>query len=142
MEHLTTAFQALLTMALAALPVMAAVLAVRLLLRKAPRRFAYLLWAVVAFRLLCPVSVESPVGLVLLFPPAILHEASITFLGFGLSPEQPAIGIILSESMRYLSMGKWWLALFPGALLVVTVALFDYMGRCLRRLTDVHSLHA
>ena len=38
MEHLTTAFQALLTMALAALPVLAAVLAARLLLWKAPRR--------------------------------------------------------------------------------------------------------
>ena len=63
MELLTTAFQTLLTMALAALPVMAAVLAVRLALRRAPRRFAYVLWAVVAFRLLCPVSVESPVGL-------------------------------------------------------------------------------
>lgn len=63
MEYLTTAFQTLLTMALAALPVMAAVLAVRLLLRKAPRRFVYVLWAVVAFRLLCPVSVTSPVGL-------------------------------------------------------------------------------
>ena len=54
------------------------------------------------------------VGVVLMFPHAILHEAGITFLGFGLSPEQPAIGIILSESMSYLSMGRWWLALFPG----------------------------
>ena len=35
------------------------------------------------------------VGLVLLFPHAILHESGITFLGFGLSNEQPAIGIIL-----------------------------------------------
>ena len=64
MEHLTTVFQTLLTMALTALPVMAAVLAARFLLRKAPRRFAYVLWAVVAFRLVCPVSVTSPVGLV------------------------------------------------------------------------------
>ena len=40
------------------------------------------------------------VGFVLLFPHAILHESAITFLGFGLSPEQPAIGIILSESMK------------------------------------------
>ena len=54
-------------------------------------------------------------GLILLFPHAILHEASVTFLGFGLSSEQPAIGVILSESMRYLTTGKWWLALFPGA---------------------------
>lgn len=65
------------------------------------------------------------VGLVLLFPHAILHESSITFLGFGLSTEQPAIGVILSESMRYLIMGKWWLAVFPGMMLVLTVVLFE-----------------
>ena len=47
------------------------------------------------------------VGLVLMFPHAILHESSITFLGFGLSSEQPAIGVILSESMKYLVTGKY-----------------------------------
>ena len=46
------------------------------------------------------------VGMVLLFPHAILHEASITFLGFRLPPEQPAVGVILSESMKYLVMGE------------------------------------
>jgi peptide/nickel transport system permease protein len=76
------------------------------------------------------------VGLVLLFPHAILHEASITFLGFGLPPEQPAIGIILSESMSYLSAGYWWLALFPGIALVATVLLFDRAGSNLRRIID------
>ena len=81
------------------------------------------------------------VGLILLFPHAILHEASITFLGFGLSPEQPAIGVILSESMKYLAMGKWWLALFPGLLLVLTVVLFDVAGESLRRLLDPGSAH-
>lgn len=81
------------------------------------------------------------VGLILLFPHAILHEASITFLGFGLSPEQPAIGVILSESMQYLAMGKWWLALFPGLLLVLTVALFDVAGESLRKLLDPGSAH-
>lgn len=81
------------------------------------------------------------VGVVLLFPHAILHEASITFLGFGLSPEQPAIGVILSESMQYLAMGKWWLALFPGLLLVAVVMMFDFLGKSLRRLTDPASAH-
>lgn len=81
------------------------------------------------------------VGLILLFPHAILHEASITFLGFGLSPEQPAIGVILSESMQYLAMGKWWLALFPGLLLVLTVVLFDVAGESLRKLLDPGSAH-
>ena len=81
------------------------------------------------------------VGLILTFPHAILHEASITFLGFGLSPEQPAIGIILSESMKYLAMGRWWLALFPGLFLVFTVMLFDVAGESLRKLLDPGSAH-
>lgn len=82
------------------------------------------------------------VGLILLFPHAILHEASVTFLGFGLSPEKPAIGRILSESMSYLSTGKWWLALFPGAALVLVVVLFNRIGNGLRILLDPSSAHA
>lgn len=73
------------------------------------------------------------VGFVLLFPHAILHESAITFLGFGLSPEQPAIGIILSESMKYLSTGMWWLVLFPGISLIAIVAIFDALGNNLRK---------
>lgn len=79
------------------------------------------------------------VGMILLFPHAILHEAAITFLGFGLSPDYPAIGIILSESMRYLTSGIWWLAVFPGAALVACVLLFDICGTSLRKLVDPNS---
>ena len=81
------------------------------------------------------------VGLVLMFPHAILHESSITFLGFGLSTEQPAIGIVLSEAMQYLITGKWWLALFPGLLLVFTVVLFYILGESLRKMLDPGSIH-
>jgi len=79
------------------------------------------------------------VGLVLMLPHAILHEASISFLGFGLSPEQPAIGIILSESMRYLSAGMWWLAVLPGLVLVLIVLLVDQLGEQLRMIIDPYS---
>ena len=79
------------------------------------------------------------VGLILTFPHAILHEASISFLGFGLPPEQPAIGIILSESMKYLSTGMWWSAVFPGLLLVLNVLLVDKLGDQLRRILDPSS---
>jgi len=68
------------------------------------------------------------VGVVLLFPHAILHEAAITFLGFGIPPDQPAIGIILSEAMGYLNTGMWWLAVFPGLVLVIIVRIFDKLG--------------
>lgn len=79
------------------------------------------------------------VGLVLLFPHAILHEASVSFLGYGLPPEQPAIGIILSESMSYLSSGMWWTAVFPGLLLLLIVLLVDRLGDQLRMILDPYS---
>ena len=76
------------------------------------------------------------VGTILIFPHAIMHEASVTFLGFGLSPHEPAIGIILSESMKYLATGNWWLALFPGLSLLIIVLLFDIAGENVKRLLD------
>lgn len=82
------------------------------------------------------------VGLILLFPHAVLHEASITFLGFGLSPEQPAIGVILSEAMGYLTSGSWWLAVFPGLALLLVVLLFDRAGALLRRLVTPEGVQA
>ena len=94
----------------------------------------------IALRHMVPyVLPQFVVGLILLFPHAILHEASITFLGFGLPPEQPAIGVILSESMSYLSTGSWWLAVFPGLALMATVLLFDVAGQNLRKLVDPHT---
>lgn len=94
----------------------------------------------IALRHMVPyVLPQFVVGLILLFPHAILHEAAITFLGFGLPPEQPAIGVILSESMSYLSTGAWWLAVFPGLALMATVLLFDVAGQSLRKLVDPHT---
>lgn len=80
------------------------------------------------------------VGCVLTFPHAILHEASITFLGFGLSPDEPAIGVILSEAMGYLTAGAWWLTVLPGAALVVCVLLFDHLGTLLRRMLGARTV--
>lgn len=79
------------------------------------------------------------VGTILIFPHAIMHEAGITFLGFGLSPHEPAIGIILSESMKYLATGNWWLALFPGIALLIVVLLFDIAGENIKKLLDPSS---
>lgn len=76
------------------------------------------------------------VGIVLIFPHAILHEASVTFLGFGLQSHEPAIGIILSEAMKYLTSGKWWLAFFPGLSLVLVSMMMDNMGKKIGKLID------
>ena len=76
------------------------------------------------------------VGVLLLFPHAIMHEASITFLGFGLSADVPAIGVILSEAMKHIATGKWYLAVFPGIMLLIVVILFDVIGENLKRLNN------
>ncbi len=79
------------------------------------------------------------VGLVLMFPHAILHESAISFLGYGLPPEQSAIGIILAESMKHLSAGMWWPAVFPGATLLLIVLLIDKLGDHLKTILDPYS---
>ncbi|WP_407424102.1 ABC transporter permease [Methanobrevibacter sp.] len=76
------------------------------------------------------------VGVILMFPHAIMHEAAITFLGFGLPPHEPAIGVILAESMHYLSSGYWWLAFYPGMCLLIVVLLFDFIGENVEKLLN------
>lgn len=76
------------------------------------------------------------VNTVVIFPHAILHEASVTFLGFGLPPHEPAIGVILSESMKYLTSGQWWLAFFPGLSLVLISMMVDRIGKNLEKIIN------
>ena len=80
------------------------------------------------------------VGTILLFPHAILHESALTFLGFGLPLDSPAIGAILSSSMKYLATGAWWLALFPGLMMVAIVLLTFSLGDDIKKLTDPHTV--
>ena len=98
-------------------------------------------WWITVHHILPHMVPQFLIGLILMFPHAIMHESSLTFLGFGLPPEEPAIGIILSESMKYLSTGMWWLAFFPGLMLVIIVLLFDRLGENLKKILDPYSAH-
>lgn len=83
------------------------------------------------------------VGTLLLMPHAVLHEAGMTFLGFGLEPTRPAIGILLAEAMQSISAGHWWLGVFPGLVLVLAVALIARIGAAFGRLAgNRHAGHA
>lgn len=93
-------------------------------------------WWIATRHILPHIVPQFSIGLILLFPHAILHAAALTFLGFGLSPHNPSIGILLAESMRHLSTGYWWLAILPGLSLVVTVKVFDVIGNNLRMVSD------
>lgn len=93
-------------------------------------------WWILRNHLLPHLVPQLLTGLILMFPHAILHEAAVSFLGFGLPPEQSAIGIILAESMRYLSVGMWWPAVLPGLTLVCCVLAIDKLGNSLDMLTS------
>ena len=68
LSFLTSLFRQVLTMSLTAVPVLAVILLARLALRGAPKKFSYWLWAVGAFRLLCPVSIPAVFSLFSLLP--------------------------------------------------------------------------
>ena len=96
-------------------------------------------WHIAAKHIVPHVFPQYLVGLILLFPHAILHEAAITFLGYGLPLDTPAVGVILAESMKHLATGMWWLAFFPGIALLLMTQLFDIVGDYLKILIDPHS---
>lgn len=93
-------------------------------------------WQVAAQHVLPHVLPQALVGAVLLFPHAILHESAVTFLGFGLEPHLPATGVLLSESMRYITAGWWWLGVLPGICLLFMVLTFEQVALGLRLVLD------
>lgn len=96
-------------------------------------------WFIVRKHILPIIFPQVFIGFVLLFPHVILHEASMTFLGFGLSAQQPSIGIILSEATKHISLGNWWPVVLPGLALILLVRCFDNIGESLRILLNPHT---
>ena len=62
---------------------------------------------------------------------AILLESSLSFLGLGVQPPTPSWGNILAESKETLGVA-WWLSLFPGLAILLTVVGFNLLGEALR----------
>lgn len=76
----------------------------------------------------------SPVLILIAFgiARAILSEATLSFLGIGLGPEDVTWGRLLSEARS--NFNAWWLALFPGMAIFLTVMVFNLLGE---RLSDI-----
>jgi peptide/nickel transport system permease protein len=67
---------------------------------------------------------------------AILNAAGLSFIGLGVRPPTPEWGIMVAEGANYIISGEWWLALFPGAALMLAVFTFNLLGDGLRDLVD------
>ncbi|MEY4236975.1 MAG: hypothetical protein RL578_281 [Chloroflexota bacterium] len=67
---------------------------------------------------------------------AIVSEAFISYLGFGVNPATPTWGNILSESSKFLQQGNWWWIGFPGLFIVLTSLSINMIGDTLRSALD------
>ena len=66
---------------------------------------------------------------------AILSEAALSFLGLGIQPPQPSLGKMIFDSQGFVTMA-WWMAVFPGAAILVIVLAFNLVGDGLRDVLD------
>ncbi len=80
---------------------------------------------------LAPVFVTATINIAT----AILIEAGLSFLGFGVQPPAPSWGNILTEGRIYI-FDAWWLTLFPGLAILITVLSFNLFGEGLRDALD------
>ncbi len=81
---------------------------------------------------LAPVIVQATVSVSY----AILAEAGLSFLGLGVKPTTPTWGLILSDARTFISRA-WWLGVFPGLAIMLTVLSINFLGDALRDLFDV-----
>jgi peptide/nickel transport system permease protein len=67
---------------------------------------------------------------------AIALEATLSFLGLGLPPTEPSLGLLIANGFEYLLVGQYWISITPGLLLVVTVLCINLVGDRIREILN------
>ncbi len=80
---------------------------------------------------MAPILVSATLGVA----GAVLMESGLSFLGLGVQPPMPSWGNVLAIGRDYLHIA-WWLTLFPGLAILVTVLAFNLLGEGLRDVLD------
>jgi peptide/nickel transport system permease protein len=87
----------------------------------------------IMLRHILPNVVNSAIVLgTLMLGVVIIAEASLSFLGVGVPPPQPAWGLMLSDGKQGLMVGYWWLTVFPGLCIMLMVLSANLLGDWLR----------
>jgi peptide/nickel transport system permease protein len=93
-----------------------------------------IIWLHIAPNCLSPLIVQAT----FIFAYAVIIEASLSFLGAGTPPPEPSWGNILNDG-RTLMKQAWWMTVFPGIAIMVTVLGLNLLGDGLRDLLDPHT---
>ena len=78
------------------------------------------------------------VYLTLTIPSVMLFEAFLSFLGLGVDPPDVSWGILVNDGVQVITPIKvyWWLVLFPGLAITITVLAFNLLGDGIRDMLD------
>jgi peptide/nickel transport system permease protein len=63
---------------------------------------------------------------------AIALEATLSFLGIGLPITEPSLGLLIANGFEYMLSGKYWISVFPGVALLITIVSINLVGDQLR----------
>ena len=63
---------------------------------------------------------------------AIALEATLSFLGLGLPTTEPSLGLLIANGFNYMLSGKYWISIFPGVALLITILSINLIGDQLR----------
>lgn len=93
-------------------------------------------WRILAFQIVPNVLPILVVQMSLTMGYAMLNAAGLSFIGLGVRPPTPEWGIMIAEGSTFMVSGEWWLAMFPGAALMIAVICFNLLGDGLRDIVD------
>lgn len=63
---------------------------------------------------------------------AISLEATLSFLGVGLPPTEPSLGMLIANGFQYLMSGRYWIAIYPGVALIILILSINLVGDQIR----------
>lgn len=81
---------------------------------------------------LSPIVVHASLNLAA----AVGNVAALSFLGVGIRPPTPDLGVMVSEGTNYLVQGAWWMSIGPGVMLAATIFSLNLVGDCLEGRLD------
>ena len=93
-------------------------------------------WRIVARHLLPNCLPPLMVVAALQMAAAITLEATLSFLGLGLPITEPSLGLLIANGYTYLLSGKYWISLFPGLALLITIVSINVVADRLRDMLD------
>jgi peptide/nickel transport system permease protein len=91
-----------------------------------------IMWRHILPNAMAPIIVQATVSVSY----AILAEATLSYLGLGVEADTPTWGLILSEGRSFISR-LWWVGVFPGLFIMITVLSINFLGDAMRDVLDV-----